>query len=104
MNDLVPLHEVPQHVAMFTSWQTWEGLHINVYSFKEVVKYLLENGVEYFLSERFCHDDQNYFGRLRTIGRSKEYPSIRDEGYTDNNHQIAIFCCAYYWQCARYNQ
>ena len=53
---------------MFISWQTCEGLHITVYSFKEVVKYLLENGVEYVLSERFRQDDlENYFGMVDSV-------------------------------------
>ena len=30
---------------MFLSWQTYEGLRVTVYSFKEVCKFLLENGV-----------------------------------------------------------
>ena len=55
---------------MFISWQTYEGIQVTVHSFKEVVKYLLENGVKYGLSERFCQDDlENYFGRQRAIGR-----------------------------------
>ena len=41
-----------------------EGLQITVHSFKEVCKFLLEHGVPYLLSERFCQDDlENYFGR-----------------------------------------
>ena len=70
---------------MFISWQTYEGLQVTVHSFKEVVKYLLENGVTYVLSERFCQDDlENYFGRQRAIGRRKDNPSVRDVGYNDN--------------------
>ena len=70
---------------MFISWQTYEGLQVTVHSFKEVVTFLLENGVKYVLSERFCQDDlENYFGRQRAIGRRKENPSVRDVGYNDN--------------------
>ena len=70
---------------MFISWQTYEGIQVTVHSFKEVVKYLLENGVKYVLSERFCQDDlENYFGRQRAIGRRKDNPSVRDAGYNDN--------------------
>ena len=70
---------------MFISWQTFEGLQVTVHSFKEVVKFLLENGVNYVLSERFCQDDlENYFGRQRAIGRRKDNPSVRDIGYNDN--------------------
>ena len=66
---------------MFISWQTLEGLQTTVYSFKEVVRYLLENGVEYVLSERFF---RNYFGRQRAIGRRRDNPSVKDVGYNDN--------------------
>ena len=70
---------------MFISWQTHEGIEVTVNSFKEVVRYLLENGVKYVLSERFCQDDlENYFGRQRAIGRRKDNPSIRDVGFNDN--------------------
>ena len=70
---------------MFISWQTHEGLQVTVYSFKEIVKFLLENGVSYVLSERFCQDDlENYFGRQRAIGSRRDNPSVRDVGYNDN--------------------
>ena len=67
------------------SWQTYEGLLVTVHSFKEVCKYLLENGVTYVLSERFCQDDlENYFGRQRAIGRRRDNPSVKEVGYNDN--------------------
>ena len=74
-----------EKAKMFISWQTHEGLQLTVHSFKEVVKFLLENGVKYVLSEKFCQDDlENYFGRQRAIGRRKDNPSVRDAGYNDN--------------------
>ena len=42
---------------MFISWQSYEGLHITVFSFKEICKFLLEHGAPYILSERFSQDD-----------------------------------------------
>ena len=70
---------------MFISWQSYEGIQISVYSFTEVCKFLLENGVQYILSERFCQDDlENYFGRQRAIGHRCDNPSVRDVGYNDN--------------------
>ena len=70
---------------MFISWQTYEGLQVTVHSFKEVVKCLLESGVKYVLSERFCQDAlENYFGRQSAIGRRRDNPSVRDAGYNDN--------------------
>ena len=70
---------------MFISWQTHEGIQITVHSFKEVCKFLLEHGVPYILSERFCQDDlENYFGRQRAIGSRRDNSTVRDVGYIDN--------------------
>ena len=58
---------------------------MTVHSFKEVDKFLLENGVKYVLSGKFCQDDlENYFDGQRAIGRRKDNPSVRDAGYNDN--------------------
>nr|XP_047142283.1 uncharacterized protein LOC124816659 [Hydra vulgaris] len=74
---------------LFISSQTYEGLQITVHSFKEVVKFLLENGVQFVFSERFCQDDlENYFDRQRTIGCRKDNPSIRDFGYNNNTIKL----------------
>ena len=70
---------------MFISWQSYEGLQVTVHSFKEVCKFLLEQGISYILSERFCQDDlENYFGRQRAIGHRRDNPTVRDAGYNDN--------------------
>ena len=62
-----------------------KGIQVTVHSFKEVCKFLLQNGIPYILSERFCQDDlENYFGRQRAIGRRRDNPSVRDVGYNDN--------------------
>ena len=42
---------------MFIPWQSYEGLQVTVHLFKEVCKFLLEQGISYILSERFCQDD-----------------------------------------------
>ena len=39
---------------MFISWHSYEGLQITVHSFKEVCKFLLQQGIPYILSVRFC--------------------------------------------------
>ena len=70
---------------MFISWQSYEGVQITVYSFTELCKFLLQHGVKYVLSERFCQDDlENYFGQQRAIGRRRDNPSARDVGYNHN--------------------
>ena len=70
---------------MFISQQTHEGLQITARSLEGAVKYLLNNGVSYVLSEKFCQDDiENYFGRQRAIGYNKDNPNLYDFGYNDN--------------------
>ena len=71
---------------MFISRQTYEGLQITIHSFKDVCVYLLEQGIPYILSEKFCQDDlENYFGRQRAIGHRRDNPNVRDVGYNDNS-------------------
>ena len=73
------------HCKMFISWQTHEGLQITCYSLIEYVKFLLQSGVNYVLSEKFCQDDlENYFGKQRAIGCRRDNPTVRDVGYNDN--------------------
>lgn len=70
---------------MFLSTQTYEGIIITSKSMIDCVKYLLQNGVNYVLTERFCQDDlENYFGKQRAIGRRKDNPRLVDVGYNDN--------------------
>ena len=70
---------------MFIAEQTYEGIKMSIFSLKECIPYLLNNGVQYILSERFCQDSlENYFGKQRAIGRRKDNPSVKDVGYNDN--------------------
>ena len=69
---------------MSVLWQSYEGLQITVLSFKEACKFLLQQGIPYILSERFCQDDlENYFGK-RVIGRRSDNLTVHDFGYNDN--------------------
>ena len=73
------------HEAMFLPWQSYEGLRMTVLSLKVVVQYLLNNGMKYVMSEKFCQDDiENCFGKQRAIRRRKDNLNIRDAGYNDN--------------------
>ena len=70
---------------MFISWQTYEGIKITTHSSIELIKFLLNAGCPYVLTERFCQDPlENYFGRQRSMGQRKDNPSVRDFGYNDN--------------------
>ena len=71
--------------TMFISPPAYQGLHITCYSFIELTRFLLNNGVEYVLSNRFCQDDlENYFGRQRAIGCRRDNPNVFATGYNDN--------------------
>ena len=70
---------------MFISRQTFEGVKLTVHSSIELIQYLLNEGLPYVLTEKFCQDPlENYFGRERAMGHRKDNPSLRDFGYDDN--------------------
>ena len=74
---------------MFLSWQTYVGLKITSYSVVEATKFLLDEGVEYVLTERFCQDSvEEYFGSQRNLRRRCDNPDIRRFGYNDNTIRI----------------
>ncbi len=70
---------------MFLSAQTYEELRITVFSVIEATKFLLQNGMEFVLTERFSQDClEEYFGRQRSLGRRNDNPSIFQFGYNAN--------------------
>ena len=70
---------------MFITWQTFEGIKITTYSSIELIKFLLNAGCPYVLTECFRQDpSENYFGRQRSMGHRKANPSVRYFGYNDN--------------------
>lgn len=74
---------------MFLSWQTYEGYQITVYSVIEATKFLLQEGMEFVLTERFCQDPvEEYFGNQRKLGRRNDNPDIRTFGYNCNTIRI----------------
>ena len=63
---------------MFLSWQTYEGIKVTVYSAIEAIKFLLQEGTEFVLTERFCQDPlEEYFGNQRKLGRRNDNPDIQ---------------------------
>ena len=74
---------------MFISWQTYEGVMITVYSVIEVVRFLLEEGFQAVLTERFCQDPvEEYFGSQRKLGRRCDNPDLAQFGFNDNTIRI----------------
>ena len=69
---------------MFVSQQTYKGMKITVNSLIEVVKFLLSEGCEFVLSEKFCQDPlEEYFGHQRARGRFSDNPTLQAFGYND---------------------
>ena len=80
---------------MFLSWQTYEGLQISAYSVVEATKFLLNEGMEYVLTERFCQDPlEEYFGNQRKLGRRNDNPDMKTFGYNNNTIRVqhAVSC------------
>ena len=74
---------------MFISWQTFEGFQITTYSVTEAIKFLLSEGMEFVLTERFCQDPvEEYFGNQRKLGRRSDNPDLKTFGYNDNTIRI----------------
>ena len=69
---------------MFVSLQTY-SIQIAVRFLVKPVKYLLQNGCIFILTERFCQDSvEEYFGIERQLGRRNDNPDIAKFGYNDN--------------------
>ena len=69
---------------MFISTQTYEGFKISVYSHIEAIKFLLAQGFQYVLSERFMQDVvEDYFGHQRAKGGRSDNPTAQQFGYND---------------------
>ena len=69
---------------MLLSSQTHEGLQIAVHSHVEAIQFLLQQGFQYVLSERFMQDVlEDYFGHQRAKGGRADNPSAYEFGYND---------------------
>ena len=67
---------------MFLSHKTYEGILISVYSVIESVKFLIQDGMKFVLTERFNQDvAEGNFGSHRGVGRRDENPSLHQFGY-----------------------
>ncbi len=70
-----------ERARMFLSVQAYKGLQITVKSVVQLTKFLLSEGFECVLTERFCQDDvEEYFGYQRAQGRRSECPDISLRG------------------------
>ena len=63
---------------MFLSLQTYNGLKISVLSHVEAIKFLLKQGFQYVLIERFMQDIlEDYFGHQRARGCRSDNPTAQ---------------------------
>ena len=70
---------------MFLSHQTYEGILITADSVIECVKFLLQDGMKFVLTERFNQDvTEESFGQHRSVGRRRDNPSLFQFGYDSN--------------------
>jgi hypothetical protein len=69
---------------MFIFAQIYEGSKIAVYSHIEAITFLLSEGFQYVLTERFMQDVlEDYFGHQRERGRRSDNPTAYQFGYND---------------------
>jgi hypothetical protein len=62
---------------------------MTIRSFTEAAVYLLDNGVKFVLSNRFCQDPlEAHFGRHRGLGQRSDNPSIPTFGYQENKLRL----------------
>ena len=75
---------------MFISHQTYEGLQITVQSMIEIIKFCLDNGFDFVLTNRFMQDVLGeYFGLHRSMGCRSENPNLHRFGYDENGARAA---------------
>ena len=73
----------------FIPRQSFKGIQITSNSFVERVTFLLNQGMEYVLTERFCQDPvEEYFGNRRKLGRRSYNPDFNQCLYNDNTIRI----------------
>eukprot|EP00795_Rhopilema_esculentum_P006591 gene6591-12131_t len=73
-----------ERAKMFISKQTYGGFIINIKSTVEIIKFLLNNGFQYVLTERLMQDVlEEYFGYQRSHGRPSKNPSANEFGFND---------------------
>ena len=74
---------------MFISAQTYEGLRITVSSILEIIPFLLENGLDFVLTEKFNQDClEQSFGTHRSMGGRSDNPNVHRYGYDENAMRV----------------
>lgn len=78
------LFSLDERGKMFLSPHIYEGLQISVNAHVEAIQFLLKEGFQYVLTERFMQDVlEDYFGHQRAKGGRSDNPTAREFGYND---------------------
>ena len=78
-----------EKAKMFLPTETYEGLKMTTYAVIECINFLLGEGMEYVLTERFCQDPvEEYFGHERMLGRRTENPDLQEYMYNANTIRL----------------
>ena len=74
---------------MLMSRQTIDGLKMTCHSVRELVPFLLRNGMPEVYTEKFCTDPvEEFFGSERALGRRSDNPDILEFGYNANTIRV----------------
>ena len=74
---------------MFLSKATFEGLETTAYALIECVQFLLQNGFQYVLTNKFSQDPlEDHFGRHRGLGRRSCNPTVDALGHQENKLRL----------------
>ena len=78
-----------EKAKIFLPIETYESLKMTSYAVIECVNFLLGEGMEYVLTERFCQDPvEEYFGHQRMLGRRTENPDLQEYMYNANTIRV----------------
>ncbi len=78
-------YKASEKAKMFISLQTFEGLKLTSYSVIEATQFLLQNGLDFVLTNRFNQDIvEEHFGRQRSFGRCSDNPTLQQFGFNEN--------------------
>ena len=74
---------------MFISKATFEGLQTTAHALVECVQFLLQNGFQYVLTNKFSQDPlEDHFGRHRGLGRRSCNPTVYALGHQENKLRL----------------
>ena len=67
---------------------------VSVRSFVEAAKFMLQNGLDFILSENFNQDPlEQWFGKHRQAGGCNENPTAQQYNYNTSNLRLQGSCC-----------